>query len=193
LEKCSRIEKNAFKDLPNLSDLKAYDFPILGYMDVQGILAELPGLEKLDIELKDAAVGSDQLQPANHPRLKELGIRGYRLRSISSSSLAGLKSKDLFIKLCNTSLSSLQPALLFPVPRSANLHLDISGSMVTVLTPQLLSALEDRRNSLTLTGLDSNPIHCDCNARALRRWLPNSHMTDLKCVTPDGKIRSILI
>lgn len=187
LEKCSRIEKNAFKNLPNLSELKAYDFPILGYMDVQGILAELPGLEKLDIELKDAAVGSDQLQPANHPRLKELGIRGYRLRSISSSSLAGLKSKDLFIKLRNTSLSILQPALLFPVPRSANLHLDISGSMVTVLTPQLLSALEDRRNSMTLTGLNSNPIHCDCNARALRRWLPNSHMTDLKCVTPDGK------
>lgn len=186
LEKCSRIEKNAFKNLPNLSELKAYDYPILGYMDVQGILAELPGLEALDIELKDAAVGSDQLQPANHPRLREFCIRGYRLRSISSSSLAGLKSKDLFIKLRNTSLSSIQPALLFPVPRSANLHLDISGSMVTVLTPQLLSALEDRRNSLSLTGLSSNPIHCDCNARALRRWLPNSQMTDLKCVTPDG-------
>lgn len=68
LEKCSRIEKNAFKNLPNLSLLKAFDYPILGYMDVQGILAELPGLESLDIELKDAAVGSDQLQPANHPR-----------------------------------------------------------------------------------------------------------------------------
>lgn len=188
LEKCSRIEKNAFKNLPNLSELKAYDFPILGYMDVQGMLTEMPGLEVLDIELKDAAVGSDQLQPANHPRLRELGIRGYRLRSISSSSLAGLKSKDLFIKLRNTSLSAIQPALLFPVPRSANLHLDISGSMVTVLTPQLLSALEDRRNSLKLTGLESNPIHCDCNARALRRWLPNSQMTDLKCVTPDGKL-----
>lgn len=187
LEKCSRIEKNAFKNLPNLSHLKAYDYPILGYMDVQGILGELPGLEALDIELKDAAVGSDQLQPANHPRLRELGIRGYRLRSISSSSLAGLKSKDLFIKLRNTSLSSIQPALLFPVPRSANLHLDVSGSMVTVLTPQLLSVLEDRRNSLTLTGLNSNPIHCDCNARALRRWLPSSQMINLKCVTPDGK------
>lgn len=185
LDKCSRIEKNAFKNLPNLSKLNAYDYPRLGYMDVQGMLAELPGLESLDIELKDAAVGSDQLQPANHPRLRELGIRGYRLRSISSSSLAGLKSKDLFIKLRNTSLTTLQPALLFPVPRSANLHLDISGSMITVLTPQLLSALEDRRNSLTLSGLNSNPIHCDCNARALRRWLPNSHMTDLRCVTPD--------
>lgn len=188
LEKCSRIEKNAFKNLPNLSLLKAFDYPILGYMDVQGILAELPGLESLDIELKDAAVGSDQLQPANHPRLRELGIRGYRLRSISSSSLAGLKSKDLFIQLRNTSLSTIQPALLFPVPRSANLHLDIAGSMIQVLTPQLLSALEDRRNSLTLTGLNSNPIHCDCNARALRRWLPTSHMTDLKCVTPDGEL-----
>lgn len=76
LEKCSRIEKNAFKNLPNLNKLNAYDYPRLGYLDVQGILQELPGLESLDIELKDAAVGSDQLQPANHPRLQELGIRG---------------------------------------------------------------------------------------------------------------------
>lgn len=186
LPKCSRIEKNAFK-LPNLSNLKAYDYPILGYMDVSGILKELPGIQSLDIELKDATIGNDQLQPSNHPRLKELSIRGYRLKSVSSSAFAGLKSKDLLIKLQNTSLTSLQPAMFFPIPRSANVVLDISGSMITVLTASLLSALEDRRNSLTLNGLNSNPIHCDCNARALRRWLPNSHMTNLQCYTPDGK------
>lgn len=193
LEKCSRIEKNAFKNLPNLSKLDAYDYPRLGYLDVKGILNELPGLEHLDIEIKDQAVGIDQLQPANHPRLKELGLRGYRLKSISSSSLAGLKSKDLYIKLRNTSLTNLQPALLFPVPRSSNLHLDVSGSMLTVLSPQLLSALEDRRNSLTLSGLENNPIHCDCNSRALRRWLPTSHMNDIKCVTPDDLNGRLLV
>ncbi|CAH1727580.1 unnamed protein product [Chironomus riparius] len=194
LEKCSRIEKMAFKNLPNLSNLQAYDYPRLGYMDVKGILNELPGLEVLDIEIKDTAVGSDQLQPSNHPRLKELGLRGYRLKSLSSSSLAGLKSKDLYIKLRNTSLSTLAPAILFPVPRSANLHLDVSGSMLTVLTPQLLLALEDRRNSLTLSGLESNPIHCDCNSRALRRWLPNSLMSEtIRCVTPDDLHGRLLV
>ncbi|KAG5671694.1 hypothetical protein PVAND_001879 [Polypedilum vanderplanki] len=193
LEKCSRIERNAFKNIPNLSKLDAYNYPRLGYLDVKGILNELPGLENLDIEIKDQAVGSDQLQPNNHPRLRELGLRGYRLKTISSSSLAGLKSRDLFIKLRNTSLTNLQPALLFPVPRSSNLHLDVSGSMLTVLSPQLLSALEDRRNSLTLSGLENNPIHCDCNSRALRRWLPTSHMSDIKCVTPDDLHGRLLV
>lgn len=193
LDMCTRIERNAFKNLPNLARLEAYDYPRLGYLDVKGVLNELPGLETLDVEIKDTAVGSDQLQPSNHPRLKELGLRGYRLKSISSSSLAGLKSKDLFIKLKNTSLTTLQPALLFPVPRSSNLHLDVSGSMLTVLSPQLLSALEDRRNSLTLSGLENNPIHCDCQARALRRWLPSSLMTDLKCITPEDLHGRLLV
>lgn len=185
LTQVNRIEKNAFKSLPNLSELKAYNYPRLGYLDVQGIVELLPTLSSLDVEIKDAAVGSDQIQPAKHPRLSELSIRGQRLRSISSATLAGLKSKDLKIKLVNTSLSVLPPALLFPVPRSSNVNLDVSGSKLTVLSPQFLTALEDRRNSLTLHGLDSNPIHCDCNARALRRWLPGSHMSSLRCATPD--------
>lgn len=185
LNQVNRIEKNAFKNLPNLQVLKAYNYPRLGYLDVQGIVDLLPTLSSLDVEIKDSAVGSDQIQPPKHPRLKELGIRGYRLRSVSSATLAGLKSKELRIKLMNTSLSVLPPALLFPVPRSSNVDLDVSGSKLTVLSPQFLSALEDRRNSLTLHGLDTNPIHCDCNARALRRWLPGSHMSQLRCATPD--------
>lgn len=185
LNNVNRIEKNAFKNLPNLRELNAYNYPRLGYLDVQGIVELLPGLNSLDVEIKDSAVGSDQIQPAKHPRLKELGIRGERLRSISSATLAGLKGRNLHIRLMNTSLNVLPPALLFPVPRSSNLNLDITGSKLTVLSPQLLSALEDRRNSLTLRGLETNPIHCDCNARALRRWLPGSNMAGLRCATPD--------
>lgn len=185
LQNVTRIEKNSFKNLMNLCSLKAYDFPRLGYLDVQGIVELLPGLSSLDIEIKDPAVGSDQIQPAKHPRLKMLGIRGYRLRSISSGTFAGLKNKDLQIKLLNTSITSVPPALVFPVPRSSNVDLDVTGSKLTVLTPQFLSSLEDRRNSLRLHGLDTNPIHCDCNVRALRRWLPNSQMAGLRCTTPD--------
>ncbi|KAH8278836.1 hypothetical protein KR018_010218 [Drosophila ironensis] len=184
LPHCSRIEKNAFKPLPNLVNLEAFDLPLLGYLDLQGILELLPGLEALDIEVKDSSIGSEQLQPLKHPRLKSLGIRGERLKSISSGTLAGLKSSDLSVQLRNTSLSALPPALLFPVPRSSHLNLDVEGSKITVLVPQFLNALEDRRSSLKLRGLASNPIVCDCNARALRRWLPNSGMPDVTCQSP---------
>uniref|UniRef100_A0A336MP89 CSON004247 protein n=1 Tax=Culicoides sonorensis TaxID=179676 RepID=A0A336MP89_CULSO len=193
LPDCTRIEKMAFKNLPNLAHLKACNYPRLGYLDVQGILQELPTLQSLDIEVKDSAVGADQIQPANHPRLKELAISGYRLKSISSSMLAGLKSKHLTVALRNTSLTFLPPAILFPVPRSSKLDLDISGSMITALTPQLLTSFEDRRNSFTLKGLNSNPIHCDCNSRTLRRWLPHAKLEDLKCVTPDNLYGRLLI
>lgn len=193
LPECTRIEKMAFKNLPNLVQLKAFNYPRLGYLDVQGILQELPTLQSLDIEVKDSAVGADQIQPANHPRLQELAISGYRLKSISSSMLAGLKSKHLTVALRNTSLTSLPPAILFPVPRSSKLDLDISGSMITALTPQLLLSFEDRRNSFTLKGLNSNPIHCDCNSRTLRRWLPHAKLEDLKCVTPDNLYGRLLL
>ncbi|KAH8294122.1 hypothetical protein KR054_008657 [Drosophila jambulina] len=184
LPHCSRIEKNAFKQLPNLLSLEAYDLPLLGYLDLQGILELLPGLETLDIEVKDSSIGSEQIQPLKHPRLRSLGIRGERLKSISSGTLAGLKSSDLSVQLRNTSLSALPPALLFPVPRSSHLNLDVEGSQITVLVPQFLNALEDRRASLQLKGLASNPIVCDCNARALRRWLPSSGMPDVTCQAP---------
>lgn len=193
LNQCSRIERNAFKNLPNLAELKAYNFPKLGYLDIQGIIEVLPTLELLDIEVKDAIVGSDQIQLATHPRLSYIGLRGNRLRTISSGILAGLKSKYISIRLIGTSLSSLPPAFLLPVPRSSNLDLDISNSALTVLSPQLLSAVEDRRGSFKLHGLNSNPIHCDCNARALRRWLPGSNMSALKCTSPETLEGKLLI
>ncbi|XP_034488669.1 protein artichoke [Drosophila innubila] len=184
LKLCSRIEKNAFRPLPNLATLEAYDLPLLGYLDLQGIMELLPGLEMLDIEVKDATIGSEQIQPLKHPRLSSIGIRGDRLKSISSGTLAGLKSNELTIKLQNTSLNALPPALLFPVPRSSHLTLNVEGSKISSLVPQFLNALEDRRASLQLQGLESNPINCNCDARALRRWLPNSGMPDLTCQEP---------
>uniref|UniRef100_T1GLS4 LRRCT domain-containing protein n=1 Tax=Megaselia scalaris TaxID=36166 RepID=T1GLS4_MEGSC len=171
--------------LQNLVSLSAYDLPILGYLDIQGIMELLPGIEKIDFEVKDSSIGTDQIQPSKHPRLKEISLRGERLKTISSGSLAGLKSNELSVSLKNTSLNALPPSLLFPVPRSSHLNLDITGSDVTNISPQFLTVIEDRRGSLKLDGLNSNPIHCDCNARALRRWLPSTHMVDVRCKTPE--------
>ncbi|XP_076250172.1 uncharacterized protein LOC143190010 [Rhynchophorus ferrugineus] len=183
LDRCSKIEKSAFKALPNLIELNMYDYPKLGYLDVNGLLQTMPLLEKLNIETKDAAVGKDQLQSVLHPRLKELGIRGARLRSISSGTLSGIKGPDVIIRLINTSITSLPPALFFPVPRSSKATLDVTGNQLTTLSTQLLATLEDRRGDLKLVGLETNPIVCDCNSRALRRWLP-SHMATVRCAGP---------
>ncbi|XP_073982739.1 uncharacterized protein [Rhodnius prolixus] len=181
LEECNRIEKMAFKNLGNLAELEAYGYPRLGYLDVTGLLHSLPSLEALDVEVKDSAVGSEQLSAAMNPRLARLGIRGRRVRSISSSALAGLKSPEVTIELRGTSLNSLPPALLIPLPRSSKVKLDITDSMLATLTPQFLSALDDRRGDISLIGLASNPLTCDCNSRALRR---SSLASGIKCDSP---------
>ncbi|XP_063226651.1 protein artichoke [Bacillus rossius redtenbacheri] len=193
LPKCTKLEKNAFKALGNLVQLTAFGYPRLGYLDVHGILQNLPTLEVLDIEVKDPAVSSDQLAPVLHPRLEEFSIRGERVRSLSSGILAGLKSSSVVIGLRNTSLTTLPPALFFTMPRSSLITLDVSGSKLSTLSPQLLSAFDERRGDLKLVGLASNPLVCDCGARALRRWLPGAGMTGIRCSSPADLAGSLLI
>ncbi|KAL1505524.1 hypothetical protein ABEB36_005070 [Hypothenemus hampei] len=192
LEECIKIEKTAFKHVPHLIELKAYGYPKLGYLDLNGMLHNMPLLEKASIETKDGAIGKDQLQSMLHPRLKELSIRGTRLRSISSGTLSGIKGPEIIIRFINTSLTSIPSALFFPVPRSSKTILDVTGNQLSTLSIQFLTTLEDRRGDLKLFGLESNPIYCDCNSRALRRWLP-SHMMDVKCSGPSYSIGKSLI
>ncbi|XP_049870618.1 chaoptin [Pectinophora gossypiella] len=182
---CTRIEKNAFRALPNLVEIRAYGYPRLGYFDVQGTLQYLLALEKLDVEVKDTTIGSDQLHSILHPRLEELGVRGLRLKTVSAGVLAGLKAPAITVRFRNTSVTNLPPALLFPLPRSSQITIDVAGSQLTTLQPQLLVALDDRRADLSMSGLETNPIRCDCNARALRRWLPNVGIEDVRCDAPD--------
>ena len=183
LKDCARIEKTAFKSLPNLMHLDAYNYPKLGYIDVQGLLLNLPALERVNIDIKDASIGNEQLQTVLHPRLIELGIRGTHLRSISSGTFSGLKRENVIIRIYNTSVSFLPPALLFPVPRSSNVIFDVTGSQLTTLNPQLLAALDDRRGKLQILGLETNPILCDCNAKLLKQWLLNYTM-NVTCSSP---------
>ncbi|XP_050431725.1 protein artichoke [Adelges cooleyi] len=189
LPECDKIEKNAFRNLGNLVELKMFDLPKLGYLDVTGLLNYLQSLETLDIEVKDASIGT-QLSAAMNPRLKSLAIRGQRINSISSGALAGLKAQKVQIKIQNTSLTGLPPSLLIPLPRSSEIQLDVSNNQLSTLTSQFLAALDDRRSLLKLNGLRSNPVYCDCNVRALRR---SPLALDLVCSAPAFVAGSLLI
>lgn len=45
------------------------------------------------------------------------------------------------------------------------------SSKLTSLGPQLLNTVESKQRHIELMGLADNPIFCDCNTRALQRWL----------------------
>lgn len=125
----------------------------------------------LDVEIKDGSIGSDQLSIRAHPRLRELNLRGERLRNVVSSLLAGVRASDFYVSLKNTSVSTLPAALFFPVPRSTKITLDVSGSKFATLSPQLIAALDERTGFVALKGLTSNPINCDCEIKPFWRWL----------------------
>ncbi|XP_046492704.1 chaoptin isoform X1 [Neodiprion pinetum] len=189
LPDCTRIERNAFKTLGKLKSLQAYDYPRLGYFDVQGILKYMDGIEVVDIEIKDSTVGNEQLSIRSHPRLRSLTLRGERLRNILSSSLVGVRNQELTIGLKDTSIDTIPNALFFPVPRSTKVTLDVAGSRFSSLPQQFIAALEDRSDTIVLKGLDSNPIKCDCQAIPLWRWLTMSKhkivTLAVKCASPE--------
>ncbi|KAK1126179.1 hypothetical protein K0M31_004815 [Melipona bicolor] len=197
LPNCTRIERTAFKSLGKLYSLAAHDYPKLGYFDVQGILKGMSKLEMLDIEIKDSSVSNEQLSIRTHPRLKEVILRGDRLRSILSSSLVGVRGHKLVFGLKNTSVDSIPAALFFPVPRSTQLELDISGSKFATLSSQFLSALDERTSFIKIKGLRYNPINCNCDARQLWKWLKTTSDDDpsnlVLCSAPSNLAGSILI
>lgn len=180
-----KIEKNAFKFLTSLKELRAYNYPRLGYLDVQGILQYLPTLELLDVELKDATITSEELTYVMHPRLQYLGLRGKQITSISTGAFAGLKSPKINLKLVNTSVTNLPQGLFFPLPRSSDITFDVAESKISSLSPQFLAMLEDHRKHLTLIGLDSNPIKCDCHTKPLKRWIMNNKNAEVICQNED--------
>lgn len=171
LANSTRIEKNAFKSLTKLRFLHAYNYPKLVYFDVQNILKDMSNLETLDIEIKDSSIGNEQLSIHTHPRLRELTLRGERLRSVNSNLLIGVRGLRLFLGLKNTSIDLIPVAFLFPVPRSTMVVLDVSSNKLTSLSPQLLAALDERRGSVKISGLNNNPINCSCEMKYLWRWL----------------------
>lgn len=194
LPECVRIEKSSFKNLARLTSLHAYDYPRLGYFDVQGILKQINGIEVLDIEIKDSSVSNDQLLLKSHPRLRSLTLRGERLRNILASSLVGVRNSELTLGLKDTSIEAIPAALFFPIPRSTRVNLDVSNSQFSGLTQQLIAALEERSDTISITGLNTNPIRCDCEAIPLWRWLTMSKLKKkpfVKCTRPEhlaGKI-----
>lgn len=103
----------------------------------------------------------------------------------SSGLLASMTAPSLIVRLRETAITSLPPSLLLPVPRSTYLTLDVGNSKLPTLAGPLLTALDSRKNRLTVLGLESNPIKCDCNSMLFQRWLLNHPSTlSVHCHSP---------
>ena len=192
LDKCTKIDRTTFSNLVALKILKMYGYPKVVYIDVKGILEGFNTLESVEVEVKDPTVG-DHLTPAFSPRLESVGVMGDKIQHIAISALVGITSRAIDITIENTNIANLPTAIFFPVPMSSRIKLDVSGSKITSIGPQLLSTLDSKQRHIKLAGLSTNPIYCDCNARWLAGWLQSklqgntlyNDLTDVHCSAPD--------
>merc|ERR1712012_1201216 len=169
LDKCTKIDRNTFKNL-----------------------VALKNLETVKVEMKDPTVG-DQLTPAFSPRLESVGVQGDKIQHVAISALNGITSKYIDITIENTNIANLPTLILFPVPMSSHIKLDVRDSKITSIGPQLLSNLDSKQRHITLSGLSTNPIYCDCNAKSLKKWLFSklvtkslyADLTSVRCSAPD--------
>lgn len=188
LDLLTKVDRTALESLHTLEELHLHSLPAIGTVDIRGILETLPGLRVADIEITDSEI-HDQLHPVFSPRLDTLTIRGESVKALSGGAFAGINSPVLNIGLVNTSVSSLFSHAFFPVPMSSKITLDVDNSKITSLSPQFLNSLNPRQRHLTLIGLETNPLFCDCNARPLQRWLsalkPDNQLYNVTCSAPD--------
>lgn len=149
-------------------------------------------IEAVEVEFKDSLIG-DHFSPAYSPRLQKLGISGSHIDNIAIGAFAGITSQSLDITLKNTNITNIPTAIFFPVPMSSHITLDVRGSRLSSLSPQLLNTLDSKQRHIRLEGLATNPIFCDCNARALSRWLKDkanmetlyNDLAEVRCAAPD--------
>ncbi len=194
LNKCTKVERGAFANIKALRVLEMVGLPKVIFMDVKGILANFETLEAVDVEVKVPLLG-DHLSPAYTPRLRRLGVRGRKVKNVATGALMGLSSSDVAIEIRDTSVVNVPTAFFFPVPMSSHISLDVTDSQLSSVGPQLLNMLESKQRHIKLTGLSSNPVFCDCNARALQRWLQDKEDDSVRCSAPDalaGKLLSAL-
>ena len=192
LPKCTKVETGAFQNFKALEILEMYDLPMVMFMDVRGILSNFKTLEEIILDFKESLIG-DHLSPAYSPRLRVLGVRGQKILNIAIGAFAGISSSNIEIRLKGTQISNIPTAIFFPVPMSSQINLDVQDSRLSSLGPQLINTLDSKQRHIRLEGLGTNPIYCDCNARALQRWLKQKSVEDtlyadlaeVRCAAPD--------
>ena len=85
---------------------------------------------------------------------------------------------DMEFSQQDTAIVNIPIFIFFPVPMSSHINLNVRGSRLTSLAEQLINTLDSKQRHIKITGLSTNPVFCDCNAKALRRWLADKNSQD---------------
>ncbi|RWS27011.1 chaoptin-like protein [Leptotrombidium deliense] len=166
----THFECDSLSNLFSLKTLKLFGYKSLNYLEISECLSHINSkLEKLAIEVKEQFL-KGHLQRAFSNRFNELVITGHRLTSLSSNCLTGIKSKELKVKVMDTSVNSIPPSLFTSIPMTTKLTVDIPSNEISSVNYQLLQSLDSKQLNVKLKGLEKNPIKCDCHLEPLWKW-----------------------
>lgn len=198
LPRLNHIECEALHPLSRLTKLNLYGYGNLHALQTRKCLEPFEGLESLGIEIKDNLF-KDQLQKVYSPRLSHLYVTGKAINGLSSSAFAGIRGRELWVTISDTSISDLPTTIFLPLPLSTKRVVNVNYNQIKRINPQLLTALSSKQAVLKIEGIQQNPITCDCNLIPLWRWIQdhkttredddkeegnNSALIDLACVEP---------
>lgn len=170
LTEISQLDCGGLHGMTKLRELWIFGYPLLHNIDIKQCLSDIIGLERLKVEIKDPQL-QDQLHSIFSPRLKELTITGKEMMSLSSSSLAGINSPEIMISLSDSGISSLSSNVFRPLPLMSKITFDLTKSQLTTITPDILSTVGNKQVDITLLGLETNPLSCDCHLISLWKYL----------------------
>ncbi|XP_023222761.1 protein artichoke-like isoform X1 [Centruroides sculpturatus] len=170
LTEITQFDCEGLRGLTKLRELWLFGYPLLHNIDIKYCLADIIGVERLKVEIKDPQL-QDQLHSIFSPRLKELAITGKELMSLSSSSLAGINSPEITISLPDNGIASLSSNVFRPLPLMSKIIFDLSKSQLRTITPDILTAILNKQVDITMLGIENNPISCDCHLVPLWKYL----------------------
>ncbi|XP_054720737.1 protein artichoke-like [Uloborus diversus] len=170
LQYLSQMSCDSFDDLPRLRRLHVYGFSPSLQINVKQCLQNLTGLEMLGIEIKDLLL-KDQLQSIFSPKLDTLLITGSLLRAVSSSAFAGMLSPTIHLQLMDTSIAAFSDKLFLPLPLSSQIEFSVPHNKIEKLSHELLAVLDNKQINIIISGIELNPINCNCHINAFWSWL----------------------
>ncbi|XP_013788059.1 chaoptin-like [Limulus polyphemus] len=200
LHELTLFECESLKKLTLLKVVRFYGYPSLLNLAINDCLKYAVGLQSVSVDITEPQLQS-QLQLVYSPRLREVDVRGRKLRSISSSAFAGIRSPKIDIKLRETTINDISTAIFLPLPISTDIALDVKNNKISSLSPQFLGTLDNKQRDISLVGLNFNPIICDCNALPLWRWIQKKigsmekrfyELTKLECFGPPHLAKQML-
>lgn len=172
--------ENGFRYLRNLRQLYLYRVPALADAQVSRILANLPPLRVLHVEIRAGSELGDQLESADFRFLREIYVYGAGLKTLAPGAFRHLRGFRVTLGVVATQIAHFPQSLFHTLTRVSYLDLDLRNNMLQGLDPFPQTRppiLNKHGTTLSSINLAGNPLVCDCRLNWISPWMERLQKT----------------